>query len=151
MIHNGNMEHVRAIWVCLLLLAGLAVLTPRQADARDVPRGLPIILAKSPDLRQRVLPRRPRVEGRQLQRPRARPRIRRPLPPRQGVAPRPAARAPVLGASSALNRVLRQYPDSKPLGVRLLPGRKPVYAVRVRRGNRVIIKRIDARTGRELR
>ena len=151
------MRFLRTISVCLLLLAGLVVLPPRQATARDLLVNRPIVVAQVLDLRLGIFPPR-RLRPRFKQRRFLRPRIRRPFPPRRrGVfrpgrrVPRVRGNAPVLGASSALDKVMRQYPDGKPLGVRLLPGRKPVYAVRLRRGNRVIIKRIDATTGRVLR
>ncbi|HHN66693.1 MAG TPA: hypothetical protein ENK15_01470 [Thermopetrobacter sp.] len=57
----------------------------------------------------------------------------------------------ILGASLALSKALQRYPGSKPLGVRLLPGREPVYAVRLRRGDRIIIMRVNAVTGAILR
>ena len=56
----------------------------------------------------------------------------------------------VISPSVALRRALRYSPGSKGLGVRLMPGPRPVYAVKLKSGNRVHRILIDARTGRRV-
>ena len=87
-------------------------------------------------------------------------RPRRPLPPRlRGMRPpfppprRPRA-APSPGVriapSEALRLAQRRWPRSIGLSVRLLRGGKPVYAVKLKAGSRVVLVLVDARTGRVL-
>ena len=87
-------------------------------------------------------------------------RPRRPLPPRlRGVRPpapsprrpRGATRSEVrIQPSEALRLAQRRWPRSIGLSVRLLKRAKPVYAVKLRAGNRVVLVLVDARTGRVL-
>ncbi len=66
-------------------------------------------------------------------------RLRR--PPR----PYPADR---LSPSEALQLAMRVAPGSMGLGVELLPGPRPVYAVKLKTGNRIMRVLVDAVTGR---
>jgi uncharacterized membrane protein YkoI len=52
--------------------------------------------------------------------------------------------------SEALQAALGYAPGSQGLGVRLLPGARLVYAVKLKSGNRIRRVLIDARTGRVL-
>ena len=52
--------------------------------------------------------------------------------------------------SVALRNALRYAPGSKGLGVRLRKGPRPVYAVKLKSGNRIHRIMIDARTGKRV-
>ncbi len=52
--------------------------------------------------------------------------------------------------SLAVTQALAAYPDAKPLGVKLLPGPSPVYAVKLRVDGQVLRVRIDAQSGQIL-
>lgn len=88
-------------------------------------------------------------------------RPRRALPPRlRGMRPpAPAPRRPSafsasdirIQPSEALRLAQRRFPSSIGLSVRLLKRAKPVYAVKLKAGDRVVLVLVDARTGRVLR
>ena len=52
--------------------------------------------------------------------------------------------------SVALKNAMRYVPGSKGLGVKLRQGARPVYAVKLKSGNRVHRIMIDARTGKRV-
>lgn len=56
----------------------------------------------------------------------------------------------IIPPSVALRRALRYSPGSQGLGVRLLNRARPVYAVKVKSGNRIMRILIDARTGQQV-
>ena len=56
----------------------------------------------------------------------------------------PAAAADLIPESMAVTQALAAYPDGKPLGVKLLPGPTPVYAVKMRVDGQVLRVLVDA-------
>lgn len=56
----------------------------------------------------------------------------------------------IIPPSVALNSALRYAPGSQGLGVRLKKGARPVYAVKLKSGNRIHRILIDARTGQRV-
>lgn len=56
----------------------------------------------------------------------------------------------IIPPSVALRSALRYSPGGQGLGVRLLNRARPVYAVKVKSGNRILRILIDARTGRRI-
>ena len=81
--------------------------------------------------------------------PRKRPGYRRPGP-RPSPAPPRAGSARRIPPSQALRNVLRINPGSMGLGVELLPGGHPVYAVKLKTGSRIQRILVDAISGRVL-
>jgi hypothetical protein len=53
----------------------------------------------------------------------------------------------LIGQTMALRQALRYSPESQGLGVTLKEGGRPVYAVKLKTGNRVHRVLVDARTG----
>lgn len=145
-----------------MLLAAFAI--PAEAGVRFMDReavtGAPHIeraILPAPDNRHHVRPRLMRVQFLQSPYPR-RPRLipRRKPPP----AFRPPRRVPRDGVtregrrispSQALRKALRVSPGSMGLGVELLPGAPPVYAVKLKTGSRIHRVLVDALSGRVLK
>ncbi len=74
-------------------------------------------------------------------------------PPRQATTPQRGLPAPPqrrIAPSQALRKVLRVIPGSMGLGVELLPGVPPVYAVKLKTGSRIRRVLVDAVSGRVL-
>ncbi len=98
--------------------------------------------------------------GNAYRRPAFRPRRKLPpafrpprTPPRQATTPQrglPAPAARRIAPSQALRKVLRVIPGSMGLGVELLPGVPPVYAVKLKTGSRIRRVLVDAVSGRVL-
>jgi uncharacterized membrane protein YkoI len=59
-------------------------------------------------------------------------------------------RGQLIGPTEALTQALSVVPGGKALGVKLLKGQKPVYAVKMRVGGQVRRVLVDARTGQIL-
>ncbi len=58
----------------------------------------------------------------------------------------PAGAGDLIPQSLAVTQALAAYPDAKPLGVKLLPGPSPVYAVKLRVDGQVLRVLIDAQS-----
>ena len=115
---------------------------PIGPAARNRPRQEPVRLA-SP-------------YGNVFHRPAFRPRRKLPpafrpprRPPRDPAIPPPAGSRRI-APSQALRKVLRVIPGSLGLGVELLPGAPPVYAVKLKTGSRIRRVLVDAVSGRVL-
>ncbi len=93
---------------------------------------------------QTPYPRRPRLIPRRKPPPAFRPPRR---VPRDGVG-RDGRR---ISPSQALRKALRVSPGSMGLGVELLPGAPPVYAVKLKTGSRIHRVLVDALSGRVLK
>ncbi len=93
---------------------------------------------------QTPFPRRPRLIPRRKPPPAFRPPRR---VPRDGVG-RDGRR---ISPSQALRKALRVSPGSMGLGVELLPGAPPVYAVKLKTGSRIHRVLVDALSGRVLK
>ena len=151
---------ITALTLALLLLAGLVSPDPALAwhlhpAAGRVAGPDPAVVPaqyfnNGPAMRRgglrppRMLP--PRLRG--MRRPPRRDILRpaRPRLPRAGGRNAPIRVAP----SEALRLAQRRWPSSIGLSVRLLREGRPVYAVKLRAGNRVVEVLVDARTGRLL-
>jgi len=93
---------------------------------------------------QTPYPRRPRLIPRRKPPPAFRPPRR---VPRDGTAGKGRRISP----SQALRKALRISPGSMGLGVELLPGAPPVYAVKLKTGSRIHRVLVDALSGRVLK
>jgi len=93
---------------------------------------------------QSPFPRRPRLIPRRKPPPAFRPPRK---VPRDGVG-RDGRR---ISPSQALRKALRVSPGSMGLGVELLPGAPPVYAVKLKTGSRIHRVLVDALSGRVLK
>ena len=131
------------------------VILPRPARPTpfiDDAAATPIRVAASPYNR----PRRPFFRPRRVLPPVFRPPRRRPRASRPGPAPLPAPSLPRAAGgkrippSQALRNVLRISPGSMGLGVELLPGGHPVYAVKLKTGSRIRRILVDALSGKVL-
>ncbi len=145
-----------------------------RPSARMIPRPLPLLRSSLPSRVRRTAPprrrndvtpaavrvafpynnrynrpRRPVFRPRRSLPPVFRPPRKRPGAPRPGPAPAPAP-ARRISPSEALRNVLRITPGSMGLGVELLPGGHPVYAVKVKTGSRIRRVLVDALSGRVL-
>lgn len=56
----------------------------------------------------------------------------------------------LLPQSAAVSLTMQYYPGGKVIGVKLLPGSPPVYAVKVKTNGQVLRVMIDAQSGRVL-
>ena len=114
----------------------LLVVSGNRYHAR--PRAMRIQFYQTP------YPRRPRLVPRRKPPPAFRPPRR---VPRDGVG-RDGRR---ISPSQALRKALRVSPGSMGLGVELLPGAPPVYAVKLKTGSRIHRVLVDALSGRVLK
>jgi hypothetical protein len=148
------------VWLAPAARAGLLPLSPealpaRGHDVHDVgaphllfrPEAEPLLPAPLPRLLPAVVTARKLPSFRRPP-PRARPPRPRLLPPRlRKPPPRGQER---IAPSDALRLAIRHNPGSMGLGVELLPGPRPVYAVKLKAGNRILRILVDAVTGRIL-
>ena len=128
--------------IIAVAFAVVSVVAPVQAGERQLRADGSLVLAYSHNAEKKRLKRQQRMERQERKRQRRERKQKRRLNQGGHVA--------VIPPSVALRSALRYSPGSQGLGVRLLRKGRPVYAVKVKSGNRIMRILIDARTGRRV-